>query len=153
MLAFCWLVSLSFYFVKASQRNNDGFVYRQGSALLLNGEPFQWVSFNTPDLHLLEDRSEGSLQAPTAFEQEDALRSLAQLNGRVTRIYVFSIEDTSLSSSTSSSVSSSRHISSKPNGLSEWRSIPDTYPQLYANEDFFKKLDSSLALASKFGIR
>jgi hypothetical protein len=136
---------LSVCIVKAK----SGFVYRQGSALYLNGEPFRWVSFNVPDLHLLEDRSEGGLETPTTFEQEDALRSLAQLNGRVTRIYVFSIAD----SSSSSPQSSSRHISSNPSKTSDWKRIPDSHPQLYANEDFFKKLDSSLALASKFGIR
>jgi hypothetical protein len=89
------------------------------------------------------------LQVPTVFEQTDALLSLAQINGIVTRPYVISL-------ASKSNYFDTRHISLIPSGVavpSNWKAISGTQPTLYANEDLFKALDQALSIAKKYNIK
>jgi Cellulase (glycosyl hydrolase family 5) len=123
---------------------NTGFVTRQGNQLLENGKPFRFISVNVPNVHILEDPNWKQLQAKPsgttpefwhrvdAFEQEDAIRSVAQLGGRVIRIYTFSIKG------------------GKNNAgqISHY-----TGPKDPLNEDLMRDYDRMLALCSKYGVR
>ncbi|KAI9366177.1 glycoside hydrolase superfamily [Zopfochytrium polystomum] len=123
------------------------FVTRNGSTILELGKPFRFSSFNIPNLHYLEDR--GSPRTfPTAQEQQDALRSIAQIGGRVTRMYVLSV-------ATTSDTGSYVHIAAGSNGNPPknaaplgWVPIPQVNSssvQLYANEELFVALDHAFA--------
>ncbi|KAJ3099549.1 hypothetical protein HDU97_002950 [Phlyctochytrium planicorne] len=75
---------------------NKNFVRRSGSSLVVASSSdssklyrFRFVSFNTPNLHWNEDSNPP--EVPAAWEQADALRSLAMIGCRVTRTYVLSI--------------------------------------------------------------
>lgn len=60
------------------------FVTRKGDRLMLDGEPFRFVSFNAPDLHVVED---GRWHPITAWEQEDTLQTIARMGGRVSALH------------------------------------------------------------------
>ncbi len=64
------------------------FVVRKGDQLLLRDEPFRFISFNAPDLHVVEDETWHRI---TAWEQEDALETISRMGGQVVRIYGMSI--------------------------------------------------------------
>jgi len=64
------------------------FVVRKGDQLFLGDEPFRFISFNAPDLHVMEDES---WHRASLWEQEDALRTIARMGGQVVRIYPMSI--------------------------------------------------------------
>jgi hypothetical protein len=53
---------------------------REGDRLVLGGSPFRFVSFNMPDLHVVED---GTWHRVTPWEQEDGLLTVARLGGQV----------------------------------------------------------------------
>ncbi|KAI9328545.1 glycoside hydrolase superfamily [Obelidium mucronatum] len=61
--------------------------------------PFRFASFNIPNLHFIEDAPQGYFGSfnkrgpPDDFEITDALRTIAQIGGRVTRIYAFAYYD------------------------------------------------------------
>ena len=64
------------------------FVVRKGDQLFLRNEPFRFISFNAPDLHVVEDES---WHRASLWEQEDALQTIARMGGQVVRIYPMSI--------------------------------------------------------------
>ena len=66
------------------------FVTRDGDQLVLDGEPFRFVGMNVPNLHVLEDPD---WHLPEPWEQRDALCSVRQMGGTVTRIYTLSVGD------------------------------------------------------------
>lgn len=123
---------------------NLGFITRTGNQLLENGKPFRFISWNIPNLHIIEDPSWRQLQqnpkgktpefwhATNAFEQEDALRTVSELGGRVVRIYTLSI------------------LGGKNNAKG-----PNHYegPAKPLNEALMKDYDRMLALANRYGIR
>lgn len=53
------------------------------------GQEFRFVSFNHPNLHVSENPT---WHRVTPWEQEDAIKSIAQMGGRVVRIYTLSIK-------------------------------------------------------------
>jgi hypothetical protein len=89
------------------------------------------------------------LQAPSPYEQTDALLSLAQVNAFVTRTYVMSLASKDY-------YFDYKHISLIPEGVavpSHWKPIPATWPRLYANEDLFKVFDQALNIANSLNIK
>ncbi len=105
---------------------DGGFVTREGDQLVLDGEPFRFVSFNIPNLHILEDPD---WHLPDPWEQADAMCTIQQLGGRVARTYVLSVGD--------SGKDLPRHV---------------TAPGEFS-EDLFVALDHAVAEAAKHGVR
>lgn len=73
----------------------DGFIEARGGRLHLEGKEFRFVSWNIPNLHLVEDNFEflgtSSWRWPDEFEINDALESVRQMGGTVVRPYVISV--------------------------------------------------------------
>lgn len=71
------------------------FVTAHDGRLWLGDEEFRFVSFNVPNLHYVEDdlRFARALpfRYPDEYEIADALESIAQLGGRVVRMYALSV--------------------------------------------------------------
>lgn len=65
------------------------FITVEGDQLYLKGELFRFVSFNVPNLHILEDPNWHRIDP---WEQEDAIRSVKMMGGRVIRTYTLSIK-------------------------------------------------------------
>ena len=80
-----------------SSRDNDMsvFVTRAGNQLMEGSKPYRFISFNIPNLHLIEDNmrfeATNEWRFPDEFEITDALMSIKRMGGRATRIYVISI--------------------------------------------------------------
>jgi hypothetical protein len=66
----------------------DFFITRGGDQLMEGDNLFRFVSFNIPNLHVIEDNG---WHLPDPWEQEDALCSIVQMGGQVVRIYVLSV--------------------------------------------------------------
>jgi hypothetical protein len=58
-------------------------------------ENFRFISYNTPNLHYIEDYmrfdDSNTWKLPDEFEIRDALRTIKQVGGKVTRMYVLSV--------------------------------------------------------------
>ena len=71
-------------------------ISRRGDKLFDGDKEFRFVSFNIPNLHLVEDDfAPGKKTAwgwPTEFEITDALDSIDQMGGTVVRTYVLSVK-------------------------------------------------------------
>lgn len=89
---------------------------------------FRFVSFNHPNLHICENPAWHRI---TPWEQEDAIRSIAQMGGRVVRIYTLSI----------------RGGKRNGDGLSHVRG-PGDY-----DEELFRDFDTMVALCRRHGVR
>ncbi|QEG33992.1 cellulase family glycosylhydrolase [Bythopirellula goksoeyrii] len=67
----------------------------QGDELYDGDQLFRFISFNIPNLHLIEDSfsftDPNPWRWPNEFEIEDALESIRQLGGTVVRTYVLSV--------------------------------------------------------------
>jgi mannan endo-1,4-beta-mannosidase len=111
------------------------FITRRGDKLIEGDRQFRFISFNTPNLHYLEDYLPFSgthpWRLPDEFEIRDALNTIKQLGGKVTRMYVLSVrreDDTP---------DIIRHVEG-----------PGKF-----NEDTFRALDKVLQIADEVGIR
>ncbi|KAJ3087348.1 hypothetical protein HK102_011288, partial [Quaeritorhiza haematococci] len=127
------------------------FVKRLGSTLYLERDgladsnnqqklqPFRFVSYNVPNLHVLEDPY---WHIPTPWEQEDALRSVSQIGGKVVRIYTLSFRKSS------DPPELKRHVY-PPNStvLTERPKLPPSTVQFTYDEDLFRALDTALDIA------
>ncbi|TPX30460.1 hypothetical protein SmJEL517_g05970 [Synchytrium microbalum] len=110
---------------QAVSARERGFIYCQGTILYEYDKPFRFISWNVPNIQALEDgRPDQWERAPSPWEQEDALASVHQMQGRVIRTYTLS-------------VGKNRHIES-PTKL---------------NEALFIGLDHAIAIASRYNIR
>lgn len=73
----------------------NGFVTAKGDQLMDGDQPFRFVSFNIPNLHLVEDnvafKVTNPWRLPNRFEITDALESVSQMGGTVVRSYVISV--------------------------------------------------------------
>ena len=113
----------------------DHFITRNGDKLFDGDRQLRFISFNTPNLHYLEDylpfEGVDPWRLPDEFEIRDALMSVKQFGGKVTRIYVLSVrrED-------------------DPPGLIRHVEGPGLF-----NEEAFKTLDKVLQVANEVGIR
>ena len=71
------------------------FVTVKGDHLLEGAKPFRFISFNIPNLHLVEDNmvfdKDTVWRWPDKFETLDALQSVRQQGGTVVRTYVLSV--------------------------------------------------------------
>ncbi|KAJ3192027.1 hypothetical protein HK101_007155 [Irineochytrium annulatum] len=121
------------------------FITRSGTTLMSGSIPFRFCSMNVPNLHLLEDR-DGGKTTPTDFEQSDALLSLAQMGGEVTRIYPFQYLDYD------SGETAGHFAKFKPGKApAGWTALGTD--NLYANEQFFTAMDNMLYRARMYKIR
>ncbi|HYO23435.1 MAG TPA: hypothetical protein VEQ85_00640, partial [Lacipirellulaceae bacterium] len=80
---------------RAQSSRFDAFVTARGDQLYEGDAPLRFVSFNIPNLLVLEDAFEFLGQSPwrwpDEFEVNDALESVRQMGGRVARSYVLSV--------------------------------------------------------------
>ncbi|KAI8908481.1 glycoside hydrolase superfamily [Gorgonomyces haynaldii] len=101
------------------------FLVRQGNRLYENGKEFRFVSYNVPNLLLLEGRtSDYSWVPPTPQEQRDAIESVKGSYGRVIRTYTLGF-------------GSGYHVE----GISKY------------NEQAFVAMDNAIAIAAENNIR
>jgi hypothetical protein len=118
----------------ADQRTRE-FITRRGDQLFEAGAPFRFISFNIPNLQLVEDNfAPGAKTAwawPDEFELADALESVRQMGGTVVRTYVLSVRREG------SDMGDHVHV----RGPGEF------------NEEAFKALDLALEVARRKGIR
>jgi hypothetical protein len=112
-----------------------GFVTAQGDQLMDGGKPFRFISFNIPNLQLIEDNMVFSglnpWRLPDQFELTDALASLRQMGGTVTRTYVISVARPG-----------------DPPGAPRHVLGPGRF-----NEEAFRELDLAFKIANDLGIR
>lgn len=71
------------------------FVKIRGDQLMEGGKPYRFISFNVPNLHLIEDdmvfTRENAWRLPNRFEITDALQAVQQQGGAVVRTYTISV--------------------------------------------------------------
>src|SRR5690242_20236386 len=79
----------------AAQNDMNVFIPRSGDKLMEGGKEYRFISFNIPNLHLVEDNmrfeATNEWRFPDEFEINDALMSVKQMGGRAVRLYVISI--------------------------------------------------------------
>ena len=111
------------------------FVQVRGDQLMEGGRPFRFLSFNIPNLHLVEDNvafaETNPWRLPDRFEITDALASVRQQGGTVVRTYVLSVVRTN------DTPGAPRHVLG-----------PGRF-----NEDAFRALDRVLQIANETGVR
>ncbi len=120
---------------RASAAVTPDFVTRRGDQLYIGGKPLRFVSFNIPNLLVIEDNysftQPNPWRWPDEFEIEDALESVKQMGGQVVRTYVISV----------------------------WREGSDMGETVHVrcpgefNEEAFIALDKVLEVAGRKGIR
>ncbi len=122
------------------------FVRVQGDRLVEDGRPFRFISWNIPNLHLVEDyipfeppvsatgepsRNWSGWRLPDRFEITDALATVKDMGGTVVRTYVLSVRRTQ------DSPDVPRHVLG-----------PGQF-----NEEAFRTLDQVLQVANEQGVR
>jgi hypothetical protein len=111
------------------------FVTVRGDQLIDEGKPFRFISFNIPNLHLVEDNlvfiSDNAWRWPDRFEITDALESIREQGGQVVRLYVLSVVRTN-----------------DPPGVPRHVLGPGRF-----NEEGFRTLDQVLQVANQTGVR
>lgn len=113
-----------------SKTGFENYITAKGDQLFDGSTEFKFVSFNIPNLLFVEDPD---WQFITDWEQEDALKTIAQLNGRVARTYTLSVKG---------GVNNSKGIQrSHVTGPGEF------------DEEVFIKMDKALQLANKYQVR
>lgn len=74
----------------------SNFITRRNDTLFNGNSPYRFISFNIPNLHLLEDNftfdDTNNWALPTLFEIHDAFRSVNQAGGTVIRQYCLRIQ-------------------------------------------------------------
>ena len=108
--------------------NELQFITKNKTVLYEGSHEFRFISFNTPNLAVNEDPF---WHRCTKWEQTDLLNSIAQFNGKVIRIYPFSIHKNNPS-----------HFEFNPKNVS-WA----------LNSQLFEDLDQALVLANQRNIR
>lgn len=106
----------------------DGFVTVDPAAkdkLMEDGKEYRFASLNYP----------GGV-ADTPFAQEDAIRTIAAIGGKVKRVYVLSVKKYDDSNTETAHVQG-----------------PDENGMMQFNEESFRKLDHLLAVANQYGVR
>ena len=113
----------------------EGFVTRHGDQLIESDKPFRFISFNIPNLQIVEDNfaldARTAWRWPNEFELTDALESVRQMGGTVVRTYVLSV----------------RREGSDMGEFVHVRGPGDF------NEEAFRALDLALDIAGRNGIR
>jgi mannan endo-1,4-beta-mannosidase len=113
----------------------ERFVAVKGDQLMDGDRLFRFISFNIPNLHLVEDSVvfdlDNAWRWPDRFEITDALESVRQEGGTVVRTYVLSVVRTN------DAPGIPRHVLG-----------PGRF-----NEEGFRALDEVLAVANQTGVR
>jgi mannan endo-1,4-beta-mannosidase len=119
----------------AAQNDLKHFITRSGDKLMEGQQEYRFISFNIPSLHVIEDNmsfaATNEWRFPNEFEITDALTSVKQMGGRVTRIYVLSI-----------------CRKEGPNPIPCHVKKPGEF-----NEEAFRALDKVLQVAERVGVR
>jgi mannan endo-1,4-beta-mannosidase len=78
-----------------AQNDMKHFITRSGNKLMEGDKEYRFISFNIPNLHVIEDNmafdATNEWRFPDEFEITDALMTVKAMGGRVTRTYVLSI--------------------------------------------------------------
>src|SRR5262249_28735089 len=94
-LAFAFLYLLLLSVVVPAQNDMSRFIMRSGDKLMEGSQQYRFISFNIPNLQLVEDNlafsATNEWRFPDEFEINDALTTIKQMGGRATRMYVISI--------------------------------------------------------------
>ncbi len=104
------------------------FITRKGDALMDGENEFRFISYNVPALTARVFNGKSSV---TEYEQEDAIRTIAQMGGQALRVYVFSVKGGTANRNNASHVNT-------PGDYSEY---------------LFQDFDRMLRLCNKYGIR
>ncbi|MDZ7373900.1 MAG: hypothetical protein ONB23_07995 [candidate division KSB1 bacterium] len=111
------------------------FVVARGDRLMDGDQPLRFVSFNIPNLLLIEDdmafTRTNPWRLPVEYEIEDALRTVLQAGGTVARTYTISVARTDDDPGTP------KHVLG-----------PGKF-----NEEAFRAMDQVLAVANRVGVR
>jgi cellulase (glycosyl hydrolase family 5)/List-Bact-rpt repeat protein len=107
-------------FVVPSEASFTNFITRSGDQLMDGSQVFRFISFN--DDNIL--KTWGNVPAHP-FEQEDAIRTVAQMGGQVLRAYTLSVGP------------SNAHVTG-----------PNTF-----SEEYFRSLDKLVQLGNQYGVR
>ena len=111
------------------------FITRSGDKLMEGDKEYRFISFNIPNLHLVEDNmafeATNEWRFPDEFEITDALMTIKQMRGRAARMYVISI---------------CRRTG--PNPIPCHVKKPGEF-----NEEAFRALDKVMEIANRVGIR
>ena len=96
VLLVAWILAACFAGSERARTEEIGnFLTRRGDQLLDGDRPFRFISFNIPNLLVIEDAYEfkrpNPWRWPDEFEMEDALESVRQMGGQVVRTYVISV--------------------------------------------------------------
>ncbi len=128
------LASLTFA-LEADDGAMSRFVVRKVDKLYVGDDEFRFISFNIPNLHLVEDNfsflKPNPWRWPNEYEIADALESVRQMGGTVVRIYVLSV-----------------HREGSDMGEHVFVRGPGDF-----NEQAFRVLDQVLATAKEKGVR
>lgn len=130
-------VAITFAVTLHAESQFRDFVRVQGDQLMADGKPFRFISWNIPNLHLVEDNipftdTHGTgWRLPNWFEITDALATVQQMVGQVVRTYVLSVQRTN------DAPGVPRHVLG-----------PGKF-----NEDAFRALDQVLQVANEQGVR
>lgn len=113
-----------------TQQFFDNFITRKGDQLYDGDKLYRFVSWNVPNIHMIEDPE---WHMPMLWEQEDAMASVAQMQGQVIRTYVLSV----IGGKNNQTGINRSHVM----GIGEF------------DEGLFVCLDQVMALAHQYGIR
>jgi mannan endo-1,4-beta-mannosidase len=134
--SFASLLTIALLAVSVVAQNDlKVFVTRSGNKLMEGSQEYRFISFNIPNLHVVEDNmafeATNEWRFPDEFEITDALTSIKQLGGRATRMYVISI-----------------CRKEGPNPIPCHVKRPGEF-----NEEAFQALDKVLEIANRVGVR
>jgi mannan endo-1,4-beta-mannosidase len=121
----------------AASAQNDlrHFLTRSGDRLMEGDKEYRFVSFNIPNLHLVEDNmafdATNEWRFPDEYEITDALTSVKLMGGRAVRVYVVSV-----------------CRADGPNAIPCHVVNPGEF-----NEEAFRALDRVLEVANRVGVR
>ena len=118
-----------------AQNDMRYFITRSGDKLMEGEKQYRFISFNIPNLHLVEDNmafeAQNEWRFPDEFEITDALTTIKAIGGRAARTYVISICK-----------------KTGPNAIPCHVKKPGDF-----NEDAFRALDKVLEVANRVGVR
>ena len=130
----CFTVLL-FTSAVCAQNDMRYFITRSGDKLMEGEKQYRFISFNIPNLHLVEDNmafeAQNEWRFPDEFEITDALTTIKAMGGRAARTYVISICK-----------------KTGPNAIPCHVKKPGVF-----NEDAFRALDKVLEVANRVGVR
>jgi hypothetical protein len=113
----------------------EHFITRRGDQLLDGERPYRFISFNIPNLLVIEDAFEFATPSPwrwpNEYEIDDALESVRQMGGQVVRTYVISV---------------------LRDGSDMGQTVHVLRPGEF-NEEGFRALDKVLEVANRKGVR